>query len=101
MQSIASLMTDVRQLQQAHNQPRLPIGGSRRGGNQHVVGGVVDRVHIRPSELNVVVDSIDRAARAARNAERLSSAAASTFSVEASALEQAKALLQDYARGRN
>jgi hypothetical protein len=99
MQSIASLMTDVRELQQANVQPRLPIGQRPTGPTGGMTTDVA-RVAIRPSELMVVVDSIDRAARAARNAERLSSAAAATFSSEASALEQAKSLLQDYARGR-
>jgi hypothetical protein len=99
MQTINSLMNDVRQLQE---ETRQPIG-SRRGGQQGAVGAVAvaDRrpdVNIRQSEMVVIVDSIDRAARAARNAERLSSAAAATFNAEASALEQAKNYLQEMIR---
>jgi hypothetical protein len=52
-------------------------------------------VRIRRIELQMIADSMERAARAARNAERLSIAAGQTFAAETSALEQAREYLRD------
>ena len=47
-------------------------------------------VTMRLSEMELLRDSIDRAARASRNAERMSSAASTFFGAEALALEKAR-----------
>ena len=60
-------------------------------GEHRVIGAKMKTM--RTTEMQMIADSMDRAAKAARNAERLSAAAALSFASEASALEQARAYM--------
>jgi hypothetical protein len=58
---------------------------------QRIVGQKMKSMSV--TELQIITDSMDRASKAARSAERMSSAAALAFASEASALEQARAYM--------
>lgn len=64
---------------------------ARRHGSGSGSSGSNDTVQIRASELQIVLDSMKRAMNSARSAEKLCDSAASSFRMEANAIEAAHA----------